>query len=180
MNELLNDINKPLNPDNNDDGEISGNNKKAIPLCGVCKLRYYQQYFDVNTYDVVKKLTYSLLFICNNFPDVAGNKTDLYGPFWIYATLVFSLAISQNIYSYASKPENAKFQYTVAYIPPAFAIIFSFGFVVPLIFNFMLSVLGCMMTYTRAIEIYGYSQIINIIMILLCSWPNSSLQTGFI
>jgi len=80
------------------------------------------------------------MFVCNKFPDVASEKTDLYGPFWVYATLVFCLAISQNIYAYASKPADAKFQYTVAYVPSAFAIIYSFGFVVPVIFNFMLKV----------------------------------------
>ena len=180
MQDLLNDINKPLNPDNNGEEENPENKTKSIPLCGMCKVRYYQQYFDVNTYEVVKKVIFSLLFICNNFADISPDKIDLYGPFWTYTTLVFALAISQNIYSYASMPEGTKFNYTVSYIPPAFAIIFSFGFVVPVIFNFMLSVLGCTMTYAKAIQIYGYSQIINIIMILLCSWPDSALQTGFI
>lgn len=123
------------------------------------------------------KLLYSIIFVCNNFPEVDSDKTDLYGPFWIYATMAFTLAISQNIYSFLSRPEGMKFIYTVNYVPSAFAIIYSFGVFVPLAFNFLLKVLGCEMTYSRAIQVYGYSQTINVICLMLCAYPNNVFQT---
>lgn len=45
------------------------------------------------------------MFFAGNFNDVDPKKTDLYGPFWILATEVLSLVLSQNLYSYFSRPE---------------------------------------------------------------------------
>jgi hypothetical protein len=131
MEKLTEDLLRDENPD--DLPQI----KKDIPICGMCKKRYYQQYFQVTTQKVLVKLLYSIIFVCNNFPEVDSDKTDLYGPFWIYATMAFTLAISQNIYSFLSRPEGMKFVYTVNYVPSAFAIIYSFGVCVPLAFNFL-------------------------------------------
>ena len=79
-----------------------------------------------------------------------------------------------------SKPPDEPFKYTIEYVPQAFAIVYAFGITIPLVFNFILRTMGCTMQYTKAIHIYGYSQTINIIMVILCAWPNSVAQLFFI
>lgn len=64
-------------------------------------IEYYQQFFDVDTRDVLDRITYSM------FPKKDSTykhpmrvRPDLYGPFWISVTLVFTIAISGNIAKY--------------------------------------------------------------------------------
>lgn len=79
--------------------------KGSIPICGIFKLRYYQQYVEATTSEVIQKLIWSIFFLSGKFTSVAPEKTDLYGPFWIMCTMVLSLTFSQNLYSYFSRPE---------------------------------------------------------------------------
>lgn len=56
-----------------------------IPMCGFLSIRYYQPYFDVDTNDVVSRITQASFF-CNreqNFLTTIAEKPDAYGPFWV-------------------------------------------------------------------------------------------------
>ncbi|XP_062975137.1 protein YIPF2 [Elgaria multicarinata webbii] len=70
---------------------------------------YYQAFFDVDTYQVLDRIKGSLLpmpgknFIWHNL----RNNPDLYGPFWICATLVFTLAISGSVSNFLEKMNNS-------------------------------------------------------------------------
>ena len=152
-----------------------------IPCCGICSPKYFRQFFNVKTSEVMLKLFYGLTIVFyKNFKEVGPNKIDMYGPFWIYATMVMSLAISQNIYSFLSRPEHSKFQYTIEYVPQAFMIVFLFGLMIPIVFNVIIRAFGGSIRYSHAISIYGYSQTINIIALILCCYPNASWQNFFI
>lgn len=68
-------------------------------------LEFYQQFFDVDTDDVTKRVLWSVLprpggHTENFFKSKIRSKPDLYGPFWICVTLIFSVAISGNVASY--------------------------------------------------------------------------------
>ena len=62
---------------------------------------YYQRLFDVDTEDIVARLAWSALprpkFTSNFAKDKIKSKPDLYGPFWICVTLIFSVAIAGNV-----------------------------------------------------------------------------------
>ncbi|KAK4887854.1 hypothetical protein RN001_004125 [Aquatica leii] len=64
-------------------------------------LKYYQHFFDVDTVEVLERLLASITPRRNS---VMNNKIklkpDLYGPFWISMTLIFTIAISGNIANY--------------------------------------------------------------------------------
>lgn len=62
--------------------------------------RYYQPFFDIETTDVSKRIFYSLLPIKTNFLEIIQDNPDLYGPFWIYTSLIFAIAASGNISQY--------------------------------------------------------------------------------
>ena len=56
-----------------------------IPFCGCLSVRYYQPFFDVDTVDVVSRLS-SALFYCKreqNFLSQIEERPDAYGPFWV-------------------------------------------------------------------------------------------------
>lgn len=61
-------------------------------------LEYYQQFFDVNTKDVLDRIIASVVPTRSDI--IAKTKPDLYGPFWISITLIFTIAISGNIANY--------------------------------------------------------------------------------
>lgn len=68
-------------------------------------------------------------------------KPDLYGPFWIYTTLVIILSIAGNFSRYLqSGPEG--FTYDFNYIPIAAAVIFSVGFGLPLALKLLMRFMG--------------------------------------
>lgn len=64
-------------------------------------MEYYQQFFDVDTKDVVERIIASITpRNAYNFKNITKHKPDLYGPFWISVTLIFTIAISGNIANY--------------------------------------------------------------------------------
>jgi len=67
-------------------------------------LAYYVRLFDVDTDEVVSRLAWCMLprpqFTSNFARKSIKSKPDLYGPFWICITLVFSVAIFGNVASY--------------------------------------------------------------------------------
>ncbi|KAH0628644.1 hypothetical protein JD844_010026 [Phrynosoma platyrhinos] len=75
---------------------------------------YYQAFFDVDTYQVLDRIKGSLFpvpgknFIWHRL----RNNPDLYGPFWICATLVFTLAISGNLSNFLEKMGSPSFHYS--------------------------------------------------------------------
>ena len=147
-------------------------------LCSIFKISYYQKYFAVTTSSVIKKIIYSLTIInYKKFKKVSKNKIDYYGPFWIYITMVFSLSISQNLYSLLSKPKNRHFKYTIKYLPNSFSIILLFGFFIPIFFNTIIRAFGGFIDYNKIITIYGYSQSINIFVLFFSAYPNGFYQS---
>ena len=101
-----------LNDDDLDATHNSGNagsqNEKSahelpdIPFCGCLSIRFYQPYFDVDTADVISRITQAV-FYCRreeNFLAYMKDKPDAYGPVWIATTLVFSVAVTSHINSW--------------------------------------------------------------------------------
>jgi hypothetical protein len=66
------------------------------------KLNFIGKYFDVEQEDIKEKLICSVYPFNTNFQKLAEKTPDLYGPFWIYATLVFIVAVAGNISNYIS------------------------------------------------------------------------------
>ncbi|KAJ8919380.1 hypothetical protein NQ315_016473 [Exocentrus adspersus] len=72
-------------------------------------LEYYQKYFDVDTKDVMDRIFASITPKWDNsLKHHLRTKPDLYGPFWISVTLIFTIAISGNISNYL---QNANSQF---------------------------------------------------------------------
>ncbi|CAH1983402.1 unnamed protein product [Acanthoscelides obtectus] len=64
-------------------------------------IEYYQKFFDVDTKDVVERILASVTPKWDNsLKHHLRTKPDLYGPFWISVTLIFTIAISGNVANY--------------------------------------------------------------------------------
>lgn len=85
---------------------LGGDNSEGSPAKkeSVFSFAYYQSLFDVDSDDIVQRLAWSSFprpkFTSNFAKEKIKSKPDLYGPFWICVTLVFSIAIAGNIASY--------------------------------------------------------------------------------
>ena len=58
----------------------------------LCCVNYFKKYFKIKTKEVERRLILSLKPLNNSFYEEALNNPDLYGPFWIYTTLIFAIA----------------------------------------------------------------------------------------
>ncbi|KAG2497391.1 hypothetical protein HYH03_004547 [Edaphochlamys debaryana] len=70
-------------------------------------VRRYREYFDVDTKDVLWRVTNSMIGVFRpNFMEVTMKNPDLYGPFWTATTLIFIVAVANNFVSYIDWRKN--------------------------------------------------------------------------
>eukprot|EP01138_Halocafeteria_seosinensis_P011812 gb/GECG01012072.1/.p1 GENE.gb/GECG01012072.1/~~gb/GECG01012072.1/.p1 ORF type:complete len:226 (+),score=28.95 gb/GECG01012072.1/:1-678(+) len=99
-------------------------------LCACFSVEFYQPYFDVNTMDVVRRM--SRVFYpprTPNFSELTAEKPDLYGPIWIGATLVFLLGAMSNFVQWAHfKPDDhaSIWKYDFTLVTLAMVFVFSY------------------------------------------------------
>ena len=82
--------------------EKDGNVIPEIPFCGCLSVRFYQPYFDVDTSEIIDRISHAM-FYCRrdeNFLAHISEKPDAYGPVWIATTLVFAVAVTSHINSW--------------------------------------------------------------------------------
>ena len=109
-----------------DDGRQQGNksnhpadtDKYALPLPATAneskgpqyhlwQIEFYQQYFQVDTHQVIERLIGSVTPRPNKsyFDSTIRQNPDLYGPFWVCVTFILTVAISGNIVDYFHLPD---------------------------------------------------------------------------
>jgi len=102
---------------------------------------YYTKLFDVDTDEIVSRLIWSACPRPNYTSSFARkkirSKPDLYGPFWIGVTLVFSVAIAGNVASYfqyqigKDEPKTKHWHYDFHKVSVSAAIVFLYATLVP-------------------------------------------------
>lgn len=105
-----------------------------VPKKSLWSVEYFQRFFDVDTVDVKNRIIGSLLPRKSNLlKDEMKLRPDLYGPFWISVTLVFTIAISGNIANYLQhKNIHYKWKYDFHLVSYAASTIFFYISLVPL------------------------------------------------
>ncbi|XP_076237660.1 protein YIPF1 [Calliopsis andreniformis] len=109
---------------------------EATPSRNFWTIEYYQKFFNVNTADVVERIKRSII------PRGSENylishirpNPDLYGPFWICVTLVFSIAISGNLANYLQTASSGKYhwKYEFHIVSYAATCIFLYAWLLPI------------------------------------------------
>lgn len=80
-------------------------------------LSFIGKYFNVTTEDVANKMTWALIPLKKDFSEAVASNPDMYGPFWIYITLIFLISLSTNFTGYVLAADREKFAYNVHFIP---------------------------------------------------------------
>ncbi|XP_016968243.1 protein YIPF1 [Drosophila biarmipes] len=98
-------------------------------------IEYYQQFFNVDTYMVLERIANSMIpkRAAGNYLRMnIGKNPDLYGPFWITVTLIFSIAISGNIASYLHHASDGyRWHYNFHLVSYAATCIFLYANILP-------------------------------------------------
>ncbi|XP_078352620.1 protein YIPF1-like isoform X2 [Oculina patagonica] len=116
--------------DEEDKTELLGGQRKQPPFW---TFEYYQTFFDVDSYQVVRRIVGSMVPVYkkNYLVSYIRPNPELYGPFWVCATLVFTTAIAGNLASYLVNTGDHQWAYDFHKVTLAAAAIYSYAFIVP-------------------------------------------------
>uniref|UniRef100_A0A8C9A722 Protein YIPF n=1 Tax=Prolemur simus TaxID=1328070 RepID=A0A8C9A722_PROSS len=159
------------------------------PQPGFWTFGYYQSFFDVDTSQVMDRIKGSLLprpghnFVRHHL----RNRPDLYGPFWICATLAFVLAVTGNLTLVLAQRRDPSIHYSPQFHKVAVAsiTIYCYAWLVPLaLWGFLWWRKGVRermgpYTFLETVSVYGYSLFIFIPMVVLWLIPVPWLQWLF-
>lgn len=139
---------------------------------GFWTFEYYQSFFNVDTMQVLDRVKGSVMPLPgrNFIKHHLRASPDLYGPFWICVTLVFSVAISGNLSRFISEMGDPKYHYRPQFhrVTIAAVVIFMYAWLVPLgVWGFLTWRQGAERqtggySFLEIVCVYGYSLFIYI------------------
>ena len=194
MEDQTNNMNKNLDNVNMDNPELNQNplsnliynkeqnvveekSNKFLSCLDKCK-ESFGRYFNVELIDIKQKLKGALIPFNKSFYQSIEINADLYGPFWIFTTIIFLIALIGNFSSYMHAEDKNKFVYDYNHVPHAIFIIYGFGFGAPiLLWLIMKFIFRIDIDLITNICIYGYSYTILIPILLICIIPLKLIST---
>lgn len=144
----------------------------------LCCLNFLRKYFSITSLEVRQRLVQSFIPFNSGFYEICVNKPDLYGPFWIYTTLVFVIAACGSLSSYFQNQIDQNFYQQ--FVPIAGTTVYSIGFGLPLLLYILLKFFGEKISYFSTVCIYGYSLCVFIPVTIICSCGNVYVQWIFL
>ncbi|XP_020843475.1 protein YIPF1 [Phascolarctos cinereus] len=172
-----------LSHSDSDKTELLAGQKRSSPFW---TFEYYQTFFDVDTYQVFDRIKGSVLPVPGrNFVRLyIRSNPDLYGPFWICATLVFAIAISGNLSNFLIHLGDKTFHYVPEFrkVSIAATAIYAYAWLVPLgLWGFLLwrnSRVMSIVSYSflEIVCVYGYSLFIYIPTAVLWIIPQKAVR----
>jgi len=134
-------------------------------------LDYYSQYFDVDTTQVLQRCFRSL-YPVGLFEDVLNDNPDLYGPFWVTTTVIFTTFVSSSLAaSIVAYMSNTPYVYKFATLSFAVFILYSYTFGSAFLVWAATKYYGCQPSLLNIINLYGYSMTAWIPVSVLCVMP---------
>ena len=138
----------------------------------------FGKYFNVELNDIKLKLKGSLIPMNKSFYQSIEVNADLYGPFWIFTTIIFLISLIGNFSSYIHAEDKEKYVYDYNHVPHAIFIIYGFGFGAPLILWLIMKfIFRIDIDLVTNLCIYGYSYTILIPILLICLIPFKLIST---
>lgn len=64
---------------------LAREDEREVPFCGCLSVKYYQPFFDIETADIIKRISTAALYLKrdDSFMTLIRDKPDAYGPFWV-------------------------------------------------------------------------------------------------
>lgn len=158
--------------DYDEDFDGAADESSAKPTPSFWSLEYYQRFFDVDTDQVLKRMMYSVYPHPghNMLTDCVRPNADLYGPFWISTTLVFSTAVAANIVDYFNDTSSTyEWSYDFGKVSLSAVVIYLYWWLIPTLLFAVLwwRKISHDVSYVELLCLYGYSLTVYIPVSLL-------------
>lgn len=139
-----------------------------------CCLDFLKKYFNINSKDFYRRLLNSLIPFNKKFHPLIENNPDLYGPFWIFTSLILVIAAAGSLAKLIQGSSSKNF--FKEFIPIAAIIIYAVGFGLPIGISLLMKLFGSAINIMNVICTFGYSYSIYIPISIICSIPAQWLQ----
>ncbi|KXS17162.1 Yip1-domain-containing protein [Gonapodya prolifera JEL478] len=137
-------------------GEFGGSYGRGNPNAGIWSLDYYKQYFDVDTDQVMKRVMASFV-PSDMFLQQISSNLELYGPFWVPTTVIFSLFVTTSVAgSIVAYLSGKTFDYDFSLLSFAITICYCYTFLAPLCIWAVCKYLGSDAKLLELVSVYGY------------------------
>lgn len=130
--------------------------------------KYGRPYFEVNTQIIKERLLQGVNPHKNQLYETTKDSPDLYGPFWIYTSVVFCLAASGSVYQYINGSGTKTPTTFAEFVSVTSFWIYLIGFIFPLAIYALLKYTGSNISYVQALCIYGYTFSVFIPVSVIC------------
>ncbi|KAF2089556.1 Yip1-domain-containing protein [Saccharata proteae CBS 121410] len=143
-------------------------------------ISYYQQFFDVDTAEVIKRC-WAAIFPRANFLDVLEGNPDLYGPVWIATTVVLILFLTGTMSQYLAHRHEEHFPYDFRLLSGGAGLIYGYTAFIPIALWGLLKWFGSeSANLLECWALYGYANIIWIPVALISWSPITILNYVFV
>lgn len=135
-----------------DSPQSSNNSGKPI-----WSLDYYSTFFDVDTSQVLDRCLKSMYPVGDYAADTLNNQPDLYGPFWIATSVVFSVFVCSSLAgSLAAYIAGKPHVYDFTMLSFAVFVVYMYAFLCPALVWASTKYFGCRPSLLEIINYYGY------------------------
>ena len=163
------------NNDNNNQIQTSSEkfNKTFVDKFFCC-LTIFKKYFQITSDDFIFRFINSFIPFNNKFVNLIKNNPDLYGPIWIYTSLILLISSTGSLTRTLQGNNNKNF--FQEFVPIAGIIIYSVGFGLPILISLLMKIFGVSLGIVHVICTYGYSFSIFLPISIICVIQVNALQ----
>ena len=131
-----------------------------------CCFAIFKKYFQITSQDFLLRFLNSLIPFNNKFQNLVKDKPDLYGPIWIYSSLIIIISATGSLTRTLQGIKNKNF--FQEFVPIAGVVIYGVGFGLPILIAFLMKIFGTSLTFASVICTYGYSFSIFLPISIIC------------
>ena len=139
-----------------------------------CCLTIFKKYFKITSDDFILRFINSFIPFNNKFGNLIKNNPDLYGPIWIYTSLILLISSTGSLTRTLQGNNNKNF--FQEFVPIAGIIIYSVGFGLPILISLLMKIFGVSLGIVHVICTYGYSFSIFLPISIICVIQVNALQ----
>ena len=131
-----------------------------------CCFTIFKKYFQITSNDFILRFINSFIPFNNKFGNLIKSNPDLYGPIWIYTSLIILLSATGSLTRTIQGHNNKNF--FQEFIPIAGSTIYIVGFGLPILITILMKVFGIKLGFVHVICTYGYSFSIFLPISIIC------------
>ena len=139
-----------------------------------CCFVIFKKYFQITSNDFILRFINSFIPFNHKFGNLIQNNPDLYGPIWIYTSLILLISATGSLTRTLQGHNNKNF--FQEFIPIAGTTVYSIGFGLPILITFLMKLFGVKLGFVHVICTYGYSFSIFLPISIICVIQINAVQ----